>query len=609
MNDLHQHKKPKELAVDVRNVCYQYGIGRKATRVLNDITLKVPLGGIYGLLGPSGCGKTSLLKLVVGMHSPDQGLVRVFGSQPGIKNTFIPGPGVGYMPQEISLFLNLTVAETLIFYSKIYRMKSHLVAERIEFLLRLLDLEHKGNRLVGQLSGGQKRRVSLAAALVHSPPLLILGKSGRSLIYFHHAQILIFSYFAFFPPKDEPTVGVDPLLRQQIWEHLVRLADETSLTVVITTHYIEEARQANTVGLMRFGRVLVESNPNKLMLKHKSNNLEDVFLSLCMLDEKVFNHPSDSDDEGEQDEDSSYRSQIKFDLEGVHYTKTIDGETNEKISNDQIAADEIPKVVVSDYSLPLSPHMVREKENENFNQGSIYVNQTDQPKQHRTPSNENKARSPLSPLNFDDDKNTNDDDYLQVQNGRDRIDTNSSLGSSIIEYDSLSSGASSQTPVKLATFKHEFKCSFEPKITLNNRLRTSANKIGALFYKNITLLFRNIPLLMFQFFLPSLEIILFGICIGADPFNIRIAIFNQDTSGNLPQRFLNSIDNYTVNQIPYPTLPLAIEAVRNGDVWGAIAFKQNFSTALGERHLMSLNAENETIDHSSIYVFLDMTSK
>jgi ABC-2 type transport system ATP-binding protein len=79
------------------------------------------------------------------------------------------------MPQDFSLFWDLTVAETLIFYSKIYRMKSHLVAERIEFLLKLLDLEQKGNRLINQLSGGQKRRVSLAVALVHSPPLVILG--------------------------------------------------------------------------------------------------------------------------------------------------------------------------------------------------------------------------------------------------------------------------------------------------------------------------------------------------------------------------------------------------------------------------------------------------
>jgi len=566
-------KKPKELAVDIRNVTYQYGVGRKATKVLNDISLKVPLGGIYGLLGPSGCGKTSLLKIMIGMNRPDKGMVRVFGVQPGRHSSLIPGPGVGYMPQDISLFSDLTVAETLIFYSKIYHMDPDKVPERIEFLLKLLDLRQKGNRMIKQLSGGQKRRVSLAAALVHTPPLVIL---------------------------DEPTVGVDPLLRQQIWEHLVQLSDETALTVILTTHYIEEARQANTVGLMRFGRILIESNPEKLMLKYKRTTLEDVFLDLCTFDEKEFKPEDTSNDE------DSYKSQLKFEEDGVHYNATPvdDDEFNE--DRKKTTSDEVPKVVVSDYSLPLSPHMVREKENENFDQGSIYVNKSDQQKQTKTPVQDNKmVRSPLSPLNSRNDKN----DFLQVQAGRNRADSNSSLGSSIIEYDSISSRDSTQTPVKVATFKKEFKHTFESKNRITDRLATSVTKISALFYKNITLLTRNIPLLLFQFFLPSLEIILFAVCIGADPFDLPVAIFNQDTSGNLPQRFLSSIDNYTVNQVHYPTLPLAIDAVRNGNAWGAIAFKENFSTSLAERHIMGLNADNETLDHSSIYFFLDMTNQ
>lgn len=418
------------------------------------------------------------------------------------------------------------------------------------------------------------------------------------------------------------------MLRQQIWDHLVRLAKETSLTVIITTHYIEEARQANTVGLMRFGRVLVESNPERLMTKYNRNNLEDVFLNLCLLDEKDIVHSSDS--EYEDEETDSAKSQIKISLDCVRYSVTPSTQSNEQeqeihlskqqttitrskttSTNDNVDIDmdnndEIPKVVVSDYSLPLSPHMVREKENENFNQGSIYANQLQQTPISNNDEND-KSRSPLSPLDLDNDKSTTD--FLNVKNGRDRTDTTSSLGSSIIEYESISSRDSNVTPVKLATFKQDFKLSFEPKTTLKNRIKTSVHKIGALFYKNVTLLTRNIPLLLFQFFLPSLEIILFGICIGADPFDIKVAVFNQDTSGNLPQRYLGSMDNYTVHQVHYPTLPLAIDAVRKGNAWGAIAFKENFSISLGERHMMSLNADNVTIDHSSIYIFLDMTSK
>ena len=526
-------------------------------------------------------------------------MVRVFGSSPG-QNAFIPGSGIGHMPQDFSLFNDLTVAETLVFYSKIYQMKSHLVPERIEFLLKLLDLEQKGNRLVRELSGGQKRRVSLAIALVHSPPLVVL---------------------------DEPTVGVDPLLRQSIWQHLVRLAHETSLTVIITTHYIEEARLANTVGLMRFGRILVESNPDKLMRKYKRNNLEDVFLRLCMMDEKEFNAINDEQSDTEEPVKDSHKSVIQFDQETVRYSTTPREESSRGSSRNVDELDAIPKVVISDYSLPVSPHMVREKENENFNRGSIYVNKPII-KHEQTPSNREKApiRSPLSPLDFEapkieyksDDPGSvpngqfdkqAEDGHLRVGYGRDRCDTTSSIGSSIIEYDSVTSRESAETPVKLATFKKEFKHMFEPNVTVKNRCKTSILKIGALFYKNITLLTRNIPLLLFQFFLPSLEIILFGICIGADPFDIKVAVFNQDTSGPLAGRFLSSLDNYTVNQVHYPTLPAAINAVRNGEAWAAIAFKQNFSTALAERHISGLNAENETIDRSSIYVFLDMTNQ
>jgi len=586
----HNHRQtPLELAVDIRNVNYQYGYGSSAIKVLNDISVKVPLGGIYGLLGPSGCGKTSLLKLVLGMNYPDQGCVRVFGSSPGTKNAFIPGPGVGYMPQDISLFSELTVAETLVFYSKIYRMKSHLVANRIEFLLKLLALDHKGNRLVRQLSGGQKRRVSLAAALVHSPPLVIL---------------------------DEPTVGVDPLLRQQIWEYLVKLADEASLTVIITTHYIEEARQAGTVGLMRFGRMLVEENPERLMIKYKRNNLEDVFLNLCMLDEKDIPN-SDTESSSTSTGGSDQYSQIKFEPDAVRYSVGSNTNPNEEAERNSNDLNDIPRVLVTDHSLPLSPHMVREKENENFNQGSIYANQLENGTLPKTPapqknfaSSFNKMRSPLTALNHEETFKEDNQNHLQVQTGgRERMDSVSSLGSSIIEYDSICSRESKQTPVKLAAFKQEFKHMFESKLTVRNKFRASFLKIGALSYKNITLLLRNIPLLLFQFLLPSLEIILFGICIGADPFNLNIAIFNQDTSGNLPQLFLNSIDNHTVTQVHYSTLPEAIDAVRQGNAWGAIAFKQNFSVALGERQFMSLNAENETIDHSSVYIFLDMTNQ
>lgn len=160
------------------------------------------------------------------------------------------------MPQELAVYEDFTIKETLWYFGRLYRVPNKIIKERIEFLLTFLDLP-RSKRLVLNMSGGQKRRVSLASALVHSPPLLIL---------------------------DEPTVGVDPLLRQSIWQHLVTLTQTEKITVIVTTHYIEEARRANIVGLMRRGKLLAENAPEDLMAKHDSSSLEDVFLKLCVSD-------------------------------------------------------------------------------------------------------------------------------------------------------------------------------------------------------------------------------------------------------------------------------------------------------------------------------------
>lgn len=207
-------------------------------------------------MGPSGSGKTTLLKSVVGQLTPTEGWVKVFGFQPNQPGSQIPGPAIGYMPQELAVYEDFTIKETLWYFGRLYRIPNKVIKERIEFLTTFLDLP-RSKRLIVNMSGGQKRRVSLASALVHSPPLLIL---------------------------DEPTVGVDPLLRQSIWQHLVTLTQTEKITVIVTTHYIEEARRANIVGLMRRGKLLAENAPDDLMSKHESSSLEDVFLKLCVSD-------------------------------------------------------------------------------------------------------------------------------------------------------------------------------------------------------------------------------------------------------------------------------------------------------------------------------------
>ena len=184
----------------------------------------------------------------------EKGSVLVFGKKPGTNYDIqVPGKDVGYMPQDLALHVNFKIKEIFYFYAKLNGMTFKESRERLDFLMALLDLPNEFT-LVENLSGGQKRRVSFGAALIHKPKLLVL---------------------------DEPTVGVDPVLRAKIWKHLLNISGNHHTTILITTHYIEEARQAQTVGLMRKGSLLVEGDPEELIEKRGLGTLEAVFLQLC----------------------------------------------------------------------------------------------------------------------------------------------------------------------------------------------------------------------------------------------------------------------------------------------------------------------------------------
>ncbi|XP_019743728.1 ABC transporter G family member 20 isoform X2 [Hippocampus comes] len=254
-------------AIQCRDVCRSYG----KLQVLNNLNLTVPQGQIYGLLGPSGCGKTTMLKCIVGTLSISRGYIGVLGKPPAFPGHGVPGRMVGYMPQELALYNEFTIGNTLTFYGRIHGLTLRETQARINFLIEFLDLPQK-DRVVRNLSGGQKRRVSLAAALLQNPELLIL---------------------------DEPTVGVDPVLRAKIWQHLVDIVKTGKVSVIITTHYIEEARQANVVGLMRNGCLLAEGTPEAVMKLQTSTTLEHAFLQLCETsDQTCVKQSSGSQDDG-----------------------------------------------------------------------------------------------------------------------------------------------------------------------------------------------------------------------------------------------------------------------------------------------------------------------
>lgn len=239
-------------AVYVRRAFKKYGPKSNPNIILDGLNMTVPKGTIYGLLGASGCGKTTLLSCIVGRRRLNSGEIWVLGGKPGSKGSGVPGPRVGYMPQEIALYGEFSIRETFIYFGWCAGMTTQQADEKLEFLVKFLQLPSE-NRLVKNLSGGQQRRVSFAAALLADPELLIL---------------------------DEPTVGVDPVLRQNIWNHLVEVTKTGNKTIIITTHYIDETRQAGMIGLMRSGKLLAEESPTKLMEMHNTDSLEGVFLKL-----------------------------------------------------------------------------------------------------------------------------------------------------------------------------------------------------------------------------------------------------------------------------------------------------------------------------------------
>lgn len=214
---------------------------------IKNLNLNIKKGEIYGLLGPNGAGKTTTIRILCGISNYDNGEAFVLGTR--VPNHSITDQ-IGYMPQETALYKGLSVQQNMEFFGEIYSLKKQKIAERIDSLLEFIDLEKWRNELVENLSGGMKHRVSLACALIPEPKLLFL---------------------------DEPTVGVDPELRVSFWKYFNDLKDN-GISILITTHYMDEARHCDRIGFMKSGTLIAENKPSELLKITGKTSLEDAFL-------------------------------------------------------------------------------------------------------------------------------------------------------------------------------------------------------------------------------------------------------------------------------------------------------------------------------------------
>lgn len=202
---------------------------------VDDISLTVPTGTILGIIGPSGAGKTTTVRMLTGALAPSAGTVRVLGEDPRAFRRQTR-ERIGYMPQQFTLYPDLTTRENVDFVASLFGILWRTRHRRTREVLELVDLWEARSRRAGALSGGMQRRLELACAMVHSPALLFL---------------------------DEPTAGIDPLLRARIWEELHRLRD-SGRTLLVTTQYVNEAESCDSVALIAAGRLVALAPPDQL---------------------------------------------------------------------------------------------------------------------------------------------------------------------------------------------------------------------------------------------------------------------------------------------------------------------------------------------------------
>ncbi len=231
--------------VEVRDLV----VDRGGRRVLHGLDLTIAQGSVTGLLGPSGCGKSTLMRSLVGVQQLASGRVTIAGSEAGSAGL---RSKVGYVTQAASVYDDLTVRENLTFFARVLGADG----EAVDRAVATVDLGTHADAVVGRLSGGQRSRASLAVALLNAPDLLVL---------------------------DEPTVGLDPVLRRDLWALFHRLADDGA-AVFVSSHVMDEADRCDRLLLMREGRIIADDTPQRIREQTRADDIESAFLAIVDTD-------------------------------------------------------------------------------------------------------------------------------------------------------------------------------------------------------------------------------------------------------------------------------------------------------------------------------------
>jgi ABC-2 type transport system ATP-binding protein len=236
----------REATLEARAMARRFG----AVEALAGLSFAVREGELYGLVGPDGAGKTTAIRALAGLIDLDGGEARVLGADPG-KGGAAVRESLGLMPQQYSLYRDLSVKENLQFFSRLYVLPRAVYRERAERLLAITRLDRFTDRRADALSGGMYKKLALACALLHQPKVLLL---------------------------DEPTNGVDPVSRRELWALLHEFV-QGGMTVLVSTPYMDEAERCDRVGLVHQGRLLLEGPPAELLRQAGQRSFEELFVS------------------------------------------------------------------------------------------------------------------------------------------------------------------------------------------------------------------------------------------------------------------------------------------------------------------------------------------